>query len=170
LDHTLVSFDEVSFRLAPVYHKMWYLTGQKPRGKFFWCNKKINVFGALLDTGELFCEDFEGQNSLTCKAFLSDFIDAKIDKNKKYVFIFDNASWHKTDVIKRFLAKFSNIKTQYLPPYCPELNPIETTWKTTRHNVTNSNYFPTIEQLKKRLEKYWQRNNFKLNFTNYLCP
>lgn len=60
-------------------------------------------------------------------AFLSDFIDT-IDKNRKYVFIFDNASYHKTDVIQNYLAKFSNIKVEYLPIYCPELNPIETCW------------------------------------------
>jgi len=164
-----MSFDEVSFRLVPVYRKMWYLKGQTPRGKFFWSNKKITIFGALKDDGELFCEDFDGQNSLTYLAFLSDFIDI-LDKNKKYVFIFDNASYHKTNVIKNHLAKYSNIKVIYLPPYCPELNPIETCWKITRHDVTNSNYFPTIEQLKERLENFWKRNNFKLNFTNYLCP
>jgi len=169
LGHTLVSFDEVGFRLVPVYRKMWYLTGQKPRGKFFWSNKKITIFGALKDNGELFCEDFEGQNSLTYLAFLSDFIKT-LDKNKNYVFIFDNASYHKTSVIKNRLAKYANIKTIYLPPYCPELNPIETCWKTTRHDVTNSTYFPTIEKLKERLENFWQRHNFKLNFTNYLCP
>ncbi|MEA3514010.1 MAG: transposase [Nanoarchaeota archaeon] len=48
------------------------------------------------------------------------------------MFIFDNASYHKTNVIKNRLARYSNIKTIYLPPYCPELNPIETCWKTTR--------------------------------------
>ncbi|MFH0752660.1 MAG: IS630 family transposase [archaeon] len=169
MDHTLVSFDEVSFRLVPVYRKMWYLTGQTPQGKFFWSNKKITIFGALKDTGDLFCENFNGQNSLTYLAFLSDFIDT-LDKNKNYVFILDNASYHKTDVIKDYLAEFSNIKVEYLPPYCPELNPIETCWKITRHNVTNSNYFQTTERLKERLEKYWKRHKFMLKFTNYLCP
>ena len=169
MGHTLISFDEVSFRLVPVYRRMWFLTGQKPRGKFFWSNEKITIFGALKENGELFCEDFDGQNSLTYKAFLSDFIDT-LDKNKKYVFIFDNASYHKTDVIKNYLKKNSNIKVVYLPPYCPELNPIETCWKITRHDVTNSRYFPTIEKMKDSLEKYWQRHNFMLNFTNYLCP
>ena len=148
---------------------MWYMTGQTPRGKFFWSNKKITVFGALKDDGELFCEDFDGQNSLTYKAFLSDFIDT-LDKNKEYVFIFDNASYHKTSVIKNYLARFSNIKIIYLPPYCPELNPIETCWKITRHDVTNSNYFPTIEKLKDRLENFWERKKFNPEFTHYLCP
>lgn len=164
-----MSFDEVAFRLVPVYRKMWFLTGQTPRGKFFWSNKKITVFGALKDTGELFCEDFDGQNSLTYKAFLSDFIDT-LKKNKKYVFIFDNAAYHKTNVIKNYLSRFKNIKVQFLPTYCPELNPIETCWKTTRYDVTNSTFFPTIEKMLDRLEKYWQRKKFMLKFTNYLCP
>ena len=87
MGHTIVAFDEVSFRLVPVYRKMWYLTGQKPRGKFFWSNKKITIFGALKDNGELFCEDFDGQNSLTYMAFLSDFIDT-LDKNKNLLQIY----------------------------------------------------------------------------------
>ena len=169
MDYTIVAFDEVSFRLVPVYRKMWYLTGQKPRGKFFWSNKKITIFGALKDNGELFCEDFIGQNSLTYMAFLSDFIDT-LDKNRKYVFIFDNASYHKTDVIREYLAEFPNIKVEYLPPYCPELNPIETCWKITRHEVTNSNYFPTLERMKDSLDIFWERHKFRLNFINYLCP
>jgi putative transposase len=169
LDYTKISFDEVSFRLVPVYHKMWYLKGKKPQGKFFWSNQKVTFFGALKDNGELFCEDYHGQNSLTYKAFLSDFIDT-LDKSKKYLFILDNASYHKTNVIKNYLAKFPNIKVIYLPPYCPELNPIETVWKTTRHEITNSTYFETIDKLKERLGNYWERNNFRLLFTNYLCP
>ncbi|MEA3378251.1 MAG: hypothetical protein U9Q69_01290 [Nanoarchaeota archaeon] len=52
---------------------------------------------------ELFCEDFNGQNSLTYMVFLLDFIDGL---DKKYVFIFDNASYHKTDLIKGYLAKY----------------------------------------------------------------
>ncbi|MEA3378400.1 MAG: transposase, partial [Nanoarchaeota archaeon] len=73
-------------------------------------------------------------------------------------------------IIKEYLAEFPNIKVEYLPPYCPELNPIETCWKITRHDVTNSNNFTTIEKLKDSLENFWQRYNFMLDFTNYLCP
>lgn len=148
---------------------MWFLRGKKPVAKFFWSNKKINVFGALMQNGKLFCEQFDAQNSLTYKAFLSDFIDS-IDMNKKYIFILDNASYHKTNVIKNYLAKFNNIKVEFLPPYSPELNPIESCWKKTRYDITNSNFFPNLEKMLRKLEQYWKRNKFKLNFTNYLCP
>ena len=39
---------------------------------------------------------------------------------KVNIFIMDNASWHKAGRLK-----WGNIKPVYLPPYSPELNPIE---------------------------------------------
>ena len=64
----------------------------------------------------------------------------------------------------------NNIRIQFLSTYCSELNPIETCWKTTRHDVTNSTFFSTIEKMLNILENYWKRNKFILNFINYLCP
>jgi len=43
LGHTIVTFDEAAFRLVPVYHKVWFLKGQKPNGVFFWSNKKLEI-------------------------------------------------------------------------------------------------------------------------------
>jgi len=59
---------------------------------------------------------FYAQNSIIFKAFLEGLFET-LDENKKYVFILNNANWHKTDIIKKYLAKYENIKVQYLPPY-----------------------------------------------------
>ena len=169
MDHILVSFDEASFRLVPVYRKVWFMLGHKPNGVFFWSNKKITVFGALTSNNDFFYDFYDGQNSLTYKAFLSDFVES-LDKNKKYVFIFDNASYHKTNIIQDYLKKFKKfIKVEYLPPYSPELNPIETCWKITRAAVTNSTFFKTLDELQESLENFWIKHKFMLNFINYLC-
>lgn len=148
---------------------MWFLTGQKPRSLFWWSNKKLNVFGAYIEGKKLFYEFHIAQNSLTYLAFLSNFIET-LDKNKKYLFILDNAGWHKTSVIRNYVAKFSNIKMEYLPPYSPELNPIETSWKITRAQITNSNCFKTLELLQEKLELFWDRHFFTQKISNYLCP
>lgn len=169
MGHIIVSFDEASFRLVPVYKKVWFMTGQKPSGVFFWSNKKLIVFGALTSEHDFYYDFYISQNSLTYLAFLSDFIET-LDKNKKYVFVFDNASYHKTDVIRNFLEKHSgNVKVEFLPPYSPELSPIETCWKITRAAVTNSKYYNTLDELQESLEDFWDRQKFKLNFINYLC-
>ena len=36
---------------------------------------------------------------------------------------------------------------EYLPPYSPELNPIERVWKLTRRLATHNRYFPAIEDV-----------------------
>ncbi len=92
-----------------------------------------------------------------------------LDKNKKYVFILDNAGWHKTNVVKNYIAKQENVKVEFIPPYSPELNPIETNWKVTRNAVTKSRYFRTIEDLQTSLENFWEKHFFTQKFMRYLC-
>lgn len=42
--------------------------------------------------------------------------------------------------------QFSNI-TEFLPPYSPELNPIERVWKTVKSKGTHHRYFLTMGDL-----------------------
>ena len=41
--YKIVTFDEASFRLVPVYRRVWFIKGKRPKGVFFWSNKKINI-------------------------------------------------------------------------------------------------------------------------------
>ena len=72
-----MSFDEVGFRLVPVYKRMWFFKGEKPKSLFWWSNKKLQVFAALEEGKKLYYEFHVAQNSLIFKAFLSNFIDRK---------------------------------------------------------------------------------------------
>lgn len=169
MDYSIVTFDEASFRLVPVYRRVWFLRGQKPKGVFFWSNKKLNVFGALIDGRKMFYDFFDSQNSLTYLAFLERFLET-LSKDKKYVFIFDNAPYHKSSVIREYLEELGdNIAVEFLPPYSPELNPIETCWKILRNNVTNSTYFSCIEDMQEEIENFLSKHFFTLNVSNYLC-
>ena len=169
LDHTIVTFDEASFRLVPVYRRVWFMSGEKPKGIFFWCNKKLIIFGALIDGKKLFYEFYTSMNSLTYMAFLDSFV-SKLSKKSKYVFVLDNAPYHKSSVIREYLESLNkNIKVEFLPPYSPELNPTETCWKIIRSNVTNSTYFPTIDDMQERIEDFISGHIFMLNTSHYLC-
>lgn len=92
------------------------------------------------------------------------------DQKKKYVLILDNAGFHKTQCVKNLLAEYApRIRVEHIPPYSPELNPIETCWKVTKNNVIKSQYFPTIDDMQEALENFWQEHNFMQNFMRYLC-
>jgi len=126
------------------------------------------MFGALIDGKKLYHEWYDKLNAHSFLDFMKRFV-ATLDKNKKYVFVFDNGPAHKAKISKEFLHSLGeNIFIEFLPPYSPQLNCIETCWKIIRYNVTNSNWFQTIECLKTGVEEFLQGHFFMLNPSNYL--
>jgi len=164
---TIVNFDEATFRLVPFIRKVWAAKGSKPVGKFWWSNKKANIFGALVDGRMLYYEWYEKLNAHAFIDFMQRFV-ATLDKNKKYIFVFDNAPAHKAKISKKYLKTIENVFIEFLPPYSPQLNCIETCWKIIRHDVTNSNLFQTIDCLKTGIEQFLEENFFMLNSSKYL--
>ena len=165
---SIVTFDEAGFRLVPVYKRVWFFRGEKPRGVFFWSNKKLEIFGALIEGKKFYYEWYDSLNTLTYLAFLTGLME-HLSKRKNYVFLFDNASYHKTSNIRNFLAKFDNVVVEFFPPYSPELNATETCWKIIRQNVTNSTYFQTVDGMQTAIESFLDRYIFTLNLSDYLC-
>ena len=69
----------------------------------------------------------------------------------------DNASIHKTKAVTAFVSGEARLSLQYLPPYAPELNPIELVWAYVKRNVLGNFCAWTLEELKARLRVGWQR-------------
>lgn len=169
MDHVIVAFDEAKFQLEPEFKRIWFPKGEKPKGAFFWSSKKLLTFGALTSTHRFFYEFYDAQNSLTFRHFLREFIKT-LSRRKKYVFILDNAGFHKTYPVRNLLEEYSSfISIEFLPPYSPELNPIETNWKVTKNAVTKSQFFPNIDRMQEALESFWKKHFFKQDFITYLC-
>jgi putative transposase len=169
LGFVIVAFDEAKFQLEPEFKRIWFPKGKKPQGAFFWSSKKLLTFGALTSEHKFFYDFLDAQNSLTFRYFLREFIKT-LSRKKKYIFILDNAGFHKTQPVLNLLEEYSHfIKVEFLPPYSPELNPIETNWKVTKNAVTKSQYFTTIDAMQDALEDFWQKHIFMQNFITYLC-
>lgn len=45
------------------------------------------------------------------------------------------------------------IQLDFLPPYSPELNPIERVWKLTRRLCTHNRYFPHMDDLTREVSQ-----------------
>lgn len=168
MDYEIVAIDEVSFQLQTNYKRIWFEKGKKPKGAFFWSNKKLIVFGAQQENQKLYYEFHIAQNSMTFMSFLSGLFET-FNSNKKYLLILDNAAWHKTAIVQKYIAQKANVKVEFIPPYSPELNPIETNWKVTRGRVTKSQFFRTIDDMEEALEQFWSDHIFTQKFTTYLC-
>ena len=70
-----------------------------------------------------------------------------LDEEKKLNIVLDNYRVHKTKLVEK-IAKILNICLIFLPPYCPELNPIEDVWRKIKNTISNYN-FKESEELKK---------------------
>ena len=152
-----MSIDETSFQFATGYKS------KKPKRALFWSNKKLTVFGALTSTSKFYYEFYVVQNSITFSLFLENLF-VWLDPNKKYVFILDNAGFHKTDIVKAVLEEKKGwITVEHIPLYSPELNPIETCWKVTKNAVTKSQHFTTIDSMQEALETFWKEHIFMQN-------
>ncbi len=161
-------FDEVSFQLCPELKRVWAKKGSKPEGLFFWSNKKLHLTGALIDGKELYYEWYDRLNSTSFIAYMKRFIEY-LPKDKKYLLIYDNASAHKSKMAKEYFASLDNrFAIEFLPPYSPQLNAIESCWKIIKSEVTYSNVFKSLEDLRKGVEEFLAGYFFRFNLTHYL--
>jgi transposase len=91
--------------------------------------KRITVIGAINGRkGKLLAPIyFEGSTDTEVfNVWIKDYLLPEI-KNQKKVIIMDNASFHKNEKTRELVEKAGH-KLLYLPPYSPDLNPIEQRW------------------------------------------
>ena len=69
--------------------------------------------------------------------------------NPRVVLVIDNAPWHRGKVVDEALAANPHVEFYRLPPYSPQLNPIERLWKKLRRRATHNRLFGTLADLKK---------------------
>ncbi len=70
----------------------------------------------------------------------------------RVVLVLDNLGAHKSRLLKAWLAEHRRIRVMYLPPYAPELNPVEGLWAwlkgTKLANVCDDDLHPLIARLR----------------------
>lgn len=101
--------------------------GQRCWGQHDWgARGRINAIGALLGAVLLTVCLFEQTiNTAVFEAWLEHDLLPKLPP--KSVVVMDNASFHKSERLRSLLQQNGHILA-FLPPYSPDLNPIEHKW------------------------------------------
>ncbi len=68
---------------------------------------------------------------------------AKSLRGKKVILVLDGAAWHKSNELK----VPPNIELLHLPPYSPELNPVEKLWQFIKSKVLRNKFYNSIKDL-----------------------
>lgn len=116
--------DECGVEGDPRPRRRWVKRGRKARVTKNGDHIRMNVTGIVCPrTGETYALEFTHSDSEVFQCFLDEANkDLKLER-KRQVLIVDNASWH-----KRKSLRWGRFEPMYLPPYSPDLNPIERLW------------------------------------------
>ena len=128
----IFSFDEAAFQFIGNYIKVYSLT--KPEMKMDTNRYKCKAAGfySLTPEGNDYITFIENSKKETIGEVLKEI---KIENDDAIIFlIIDNFSSHRSDYVKD-IAKGINIELCYLPPYSPQLQPIERKWLEIKQNV-----------------------------------
>lgn len=111
--------------------------------------KSVALFGAVnLLTGTLVTMFAPQFDALTFQAFLRMLLRHRRRSRNQSVIVLDNARYHHAVLLAPFLEqRQAFLRLDFLPPYSPDLNPIERVWKHLRKLATHNQYFSTLEEL-----------------------
>jgi len=136
--------DECIFQLSASAVSTWGLKGNRPVFKTNLSREKIIETGAV---DPLTGDNFHMSVPFTTKESFSVSVreSAKAFPDDKIVLIHDGASWH------NIVPPEKRVEPVKLPPYSPELNPIEHLWQWIRNNFTHNRFFDTVDELEQAL-------------------
>ncbi len=66
------------------------------------------------------------------------------------MFILDGAGWHKANNLK----VRPNIELVFLPPYSPELNPVERFWQFIKDNTIKNQVYKTLKAIEDEVAQF----------------
>lgn len=69
--------------------------------------------------------------------------------------ILDGAGYHRSTRVVD-IAEELNITLHYLPPYSPNLNPIERLWKVMNKYARNSHYFANTQEFREQIDRFFK--------------
>ena len=130
--------------------------------------KSVGYYGAvrLRDGKGLFRQEAGMFDGATFWVYLRELELASRETNRSVIVIIDNAKYHHAKLHAQWREEHQGrFALDFLPPYSPELNPIERVWKRTRRNRLHNVYFPKLALVTETIEEQfdqWSEPNTEL--------
>jgi transposase len=122
--------------------------------------KSVGYFGAvrLRDGLGLFQKESGMFDGMTFWNFLQPLRSVSAESGRRVIVITDNAKYHHAKLHLDWRQQQApDFVLDYLPPYSPELNPIERVWKRTRRNCVHNIYFSQLQFLIDKVDEQFLR-------------
>jgi transposase len=122
--------------------------------------ERQTAFGTVNpDSGQVVASFAERGNAKTFRKHLKKVIKTF---GCRIILVLDNVRYHHALKLQPFLEQHKGeLELLFLPPYSPDLNPIERVWWFMRKKITHNRY---VDSLKNRKARFW------MMFSHYLYP
>jgi transposase len=122
---------------------------------------RVNIMGAIeLKTMSVTSTLVETVNAETTKEFFEKLKQVH-PKGKKLHLILDQSGYHRSQAVKDAAIRL-NIELHYLPPYSPNLNPIERLWKVMNEQVRHNVVFDSAKQFREQISLFFSETMPKI--------
>jgi len=147
-DEPIVFIDSVHPTHATKISYGWIRKGHDKTVETTGSRTRLNIMGALNlhDISGTIIRDYETINSESVVHFLGAIREHYPVTTTAHV-ILDGAGYHRSQLVKD-TAFALNIELHYLPPYSPNLNPIERLWKVMNEQTRNNRYYSSRQSFK----------------------
>jgi transposase len=156
------SSPQTTANTVKVWHIRQHVSVEKDTSKY-----KANAIGFYAIHGVSTGDFLPNSKSEAILDFLNKVRVANSDF-KSVILILDNFSSHRSALVKEE-AKKIGISLVFLPPYSPDLNPIEFIWKTVKRYVSVE-FIGSLTQLRNIISKAWSESSNRCSFARYWIP
>ena len=155
IDDPILFIDAVHPTQATKISYGWIKKGEDKVIETTGSRTRLNIVGAieLKNIGGAIINRYDTVNSENMQHFFEK-IRAQYPDNKPIHLILDGAGYHRA---KNLVSKAEelNITLHYLPPYSPNLNPIERLWKVMNEYARNNQYFSSAKQFREKIDHFF---------------
>jgi putative transposase len=135
----VVLIDQTAVQRRPVRRRGYAPKGQRPCLRAPKSYEKLSVMGALCvpPKNQPFQLHFESltnasYNAVKIVLFLNELLTQIAGP---ILVVWDNAPIHRSKLVRQFLKDHPRVTLEFLPPYAPELNPVETMWSYLKYHL-----------------------------------
>jgi len=157
--------------------KIYFLDGVHPthntKAGFAWIEKgeektietnsgrsRVNLNGAYdVEAGDIITLTSDTVNSDSTLALFDVMLEANSTTKGILYCMSDNAKYYKSHMIQEALKtdKYKRIKMIFIPPYSPNLNPIERVWKFFKKKVLENQFYETFKEFQEAIDNFFNK-------------
>ncbi len=155
-DEAIFFMDAVHPTQATKVSSGWIRTGMDKPVLTTGSRTRLNIVGAIRlgHLAEAVTPQYKTVNGGSIIDFMGNLRDQHIDMGTINLIV-DGAAYHKSAVVKEEAEKL-NIKLHFLPPYSPNLNPIERLWKVMNEKVRNNRCFHSAKDFRQKIDEFFE--------------